>query len=552
MPGMEHAERLWSNLTELGPRRLAALGIIGAAILLAIGLGAYFVARPQMDTLYTGLERDDVARIGSTLTDAGIPFDVNAKGDAVLVPPSQLVRARMILAERGLPQSANAGYELFDHLGSLGLTSFMQEVTRVRALEGEIARTIQSMKGIRAARVHLVLGEPGSFRQEKQPPSASVVIRVETADGVSEAQAIRHLVASAVPGMTIDHVTVLSSDGTLLVAGEGPQNGAAGQSVTLERTVAKEVEDNIRRTLTPYLGLDNFQISVAAKLNTDRKQIKETIYNPDTKVERSVRSVRENQNNQNSSRQKPTTVEQNVPDQQVNATGGNQSAEESQRREDLTNYELSSKTVQTTSDGYDIENLSVAVLVNRSQLVASLGKEASSDAIAARIKEIRDIAMAAAGAKTARGDLVQVTMVDFSASASAMAPEPGLNLGQFLIRQSGTLINAATVLLVAGMLVWFGLRPAVNTILEHRKQSAEELAAQTQLLEAQQATGMSAEQLAYDAGQKLGGDLENDRLLEDLTNKLAHSPIKRLEQMVQLNEEQAVNILKQWMHTEEA
>ncbi|MFX8774291.1 hypothetical protein ABTM73_18955, partial [Acinetobacter baumannii] len=90
-------------------------------------------------------------------------------------------------------------------------------------------------------------------------------------------------------------------------------------------------------------------------------------------------------------------------------------------------------------------------------------------------------------------------------------------------------------LLVAGMLVWFGLRPAVNTILEHRKQSAEELAAPTQLLEAQQATGMSAEQLAYDAGQKLGGDLENDRLLEDLTNKLAHSPIKRLEQMVQLN-----------------
>jgi flagellar M-ring protein FliF len=537
---------------ELGPRRLAALGIIGVAVLLTIGLGAYVLGRPQMDVLYTGLERDDVARVGSTLTDNGIAFDVNAKGDAVLVPPSLMIRARMILAEHGLPQSANAGYELFDHLGSLGLTSFMQEVTRVRALEGEIARTIQSMKGIRAARVHLVMADPGSFRQEAQKPSASVVIRVETADGISEAQAIRHLVASAVPGMSVDRVTVLSSDGTLLVAGDGAKDATAGQSVTLERKVAKEVEENIRRTLTPYLGLDNFQISVAAKLNTDRKQIKETIFNPDSKVERSVRSVRENQNNQNSSRQKPTTVEQNLPDQQVSAAayGGNQSAEESQRREELTNYELSSKVVQTTSDGYGIENLSVAVLVNREQIAASLGKSATPEAIADRLKEIQDIATAAAGAKSARGDVVQVSAVDFTASGSAMAPEPGLNLMQLLMRQSGTLINAATILAVAGMLIWFGLRPAVNTILEHRKATADQFAAEAQMLEGA-AAGMTPEQLAVEAERKLGSAMEQN-LIEDLTNKLAHSPIKRLEQMVQLNEEQAVNILKQWMHAEEA
>ena len=552
MVSMEHAERLWSNLMELGPRRLAALGIIGAAVLLAIGLGAYVLGRPQMDVLYTGLERDDVARVGSTLTDNGIAFDVNAKGDAVLVPPSLMIRARMILAEHGLPQSANAGYELFDHLGSLGLTSFMQEVTRVRALEGEIARTIQSMKGIRAARVHLVMADPGSFRQEAQKPSASVVIRVETADGISEAQAIRHLVASAVPGMTIDRVTVLSSDGTLLVAGDGAKDATAGQAVTLERKVAKEVEENIRRTLTPYLGLDNFQISVAAKLNTDRRQIKETIFNPDSKVERSVRSVRENQNNQNSSRQKPTTVEQNLPDQQINSSayGGNQSAEESQRREDLTNYELSSKVVQTTSDGYGIENLSVAVLINREQLASGLGKTATPEAFAERLKEIQDIATAAAGAKPARGDVVQVSAVDFTASGSAMAPEPGLNVMQLLMRQSGTLINAAMIFAVAGMLIWFGLRPAVNTILEHRKLNADQFAAETQMLEGT-APGMTAEQLAVDAERKLGSAMEQN-LIEDLTNKLAHSPIKRLEQMVQLNEEQAVNILKQWMHSEEA
>ena len=120
----------------------------------------------------------------------------------MLVRYGQTAQARMLLAEKGLPSSANAGYELFDKLGSIGLTSFMQEITRVRALEGEIARTIQAMKGVKAARVHIVLPDTGSFRRNRQPPSASVIMRTESAGDFSPAPAIRHLVAAAVPGMT--------------------------------------------------------------------------------------------------------------------------------------------------------------------------------------------------------------------------------------------------------------------------------------------------------------------------------------------------------------
>lgn len=145
MPGREHLQKLWTNILDLGPRRLIALGLVGLTVFLAVGLGAYYLSRPLRETLYSGLSRDDVSRMGAALKDAGIPFDISADGTSVLVSYGQTAQARMLLAEKGLPQSGKAGYELFNDLGSLGLTSFMQDITRVRALEGEIARTIQTL-----------------------------------------------------------------------------------------------------------------------------------------------------------------------------------------------------------------------------------------------------------------------------------------------------------------------------------------------------------------------------------------------------------------------
>src|SRR5262245_37902582 len=199
MIGREQLERLWRSLIGLGARRLAILGVVGVAVLAMVGLGSYYLSRPQLEAIYTGLSPQDVSRIGAALKEAGIAFDVNAQGTAVLVRYGQTAQARMLLAEKGLPSSASAGYELFDKLGSMGLTSFMQEITRVRALEGELARTIQVMKGVKAARVHIVLPDAASFRRSRQNPSASVIVRTESAGDFPGAAAIRHLVAAAVP-----------------------------------------------------------------------------------------------------------------------------------------------------------------------------------------------------------------------------------------------------------------------------------------------------------------------------------------------------------------
>ena len=157
----------------------------------------------------------------------------------------------MILAEKGLPRSGAVGNELFDKLGSLGLTSFMQDVTRLRALEGELARTIQMMRTVKAARVHIVLPDEGSFRRERQPSSASVVIRTDGGDDRATGQAIRHLVASAVPGMKIDDVTVLNVDGRLLASGTDSIEKSPDNLLSLEKEVSQEIREGVTRTLTP-------------------------------------------------------------------------------------------------------------------------------------------------------------------------------------------------------------------------------------------------------------------------------------------------------------
>ncbi len=295
------------NLQDFGTKRLAIMAGIALLTLAVIGIASVYLNRPSYETLYVGLERSDVNQIGMVLAEAGMNFEVGSDGASVLVPVGTTAKARMLLAEKGLPTSANAGYELFDKVGSLGLTSFMQQVTRVRALDGEIARTIQSLAGVKAARVHIVMSERANFRREEQQPSASVVIRYAGVDGGKAAMSIRHLVAAAVPGLSAEKVTVLDSAGNLLAAGDDPSNTSAVRSLGVERTVESQIEDNIRRALTPYLGPDNFRASVKAEVNTDTRQTEETIFDPESRVERTVQTVKPNEIRNQRQAATPTT-----------------------------------------------------------------------------------------------------------------------------------------------------------------------------------------------------------------------------------------------------
>lgn len=531
-------ERVWGNLLRLGARRLIALAIAGVFIIAATIAAGAFLSRPTQEVLYAGLDKADVGRMGSVLQEAGIPFDVASNGTTIYVRYGQTARARMLLAEKGLPSGANNGYELFDKMGSLGLTSFMQEVTRIRAVEGELARTIQLIRGVRAARVHIVLADEGSFRRPKQAPSASVIVRTDGSADSRFSAAIRHLVSAAVPGMKPDNVTVINSDGTLLATQDDETDLASGRARSLEKNVSNEIQENVRRTLAPYLNIRNFQISVAVRLNTDKRQTTETIFDPNSRVERSVRVTRENQVASNAAQQAGVSVERNIPQEPSRAgPPGKQSSEESQRREELTNYEVSSKSIQTVSGGYALENISIALLINRPSVLAGLGDKASPDALNAQLAEIEALVASAAGLRKDRGDVVKVSAVDFTDIGRDLEAAQGPGLLDQVVQQSGTIVNALVMLIALALVIFFVVRPVTNALL----QAPQGFGEAPPVLEMAQAM---PELPSFPTMM----DQAEDSLIEDIASKPLRAAQTRLEQIVQFDEARAAAVLRQWVH----
>lgn len=540
----QQLQTIIENLKALGAQRLMIMGGMAALVLAVITVGSIYLNRPAMETLYIGLDRGDVTKIGVVLGEAGLTYDIGAEGSSVMVSAGQAGRARMILAEKGLPASANAGYELFDNVGSLGLTSFMQEITRVRALEGEIARTIQSISGIKSARVHIVMSQQANFRREEQKPTASVVIRTRGIDAIQSAMSIRHLVAAAVPGLTADNVTVLDADGSLLAAGEDPTTSSLNRSISIQRTVESQISDNIYRALAPYLGHENFRASVKAVVNTDSRQIEETIFDPDSRVERSIQVIRENDNSNQSTTAAPATVEQNLPDEQDAAGATPQSVEERERREEITNYELNSKRVATVSNGYSISKMSIAVVVNQERLASVIGEGATPEMIASRIAEIREVVATAAGLDEERGDKVSVTALSFVDQAEAEAAAAPSYL-QIAAQYTGSMINALAFVVVVFLVSWFGLRPLAGMLT---KSDEADIPSFDDL---QLSIGSPLDNIALPDPLAEMEPSEND-VMEELKMRLRPAPQERLAQMVDLNEERTAAILRKWTQGETA
>jgi flagellar M-ring protein FliF len=536
-------EQLLAALKKLGARRLIALAIVGITLFGAILVSSIYLNRPQYETLYVGLSRDDVNRMGMALGEAGIPFDVKSDGTSILVPFGKADQARMYLAEKGLPTSNNAGYELFDNMGSLGLTSFMQEITRVRALEGEISRTIQAIRGIKAARVHIVLPEKGSFRRGDQAPSASVVIRTEGDFAMESAQSIRQLVAAAVPQLTAAEVTILDTNGRLLASKDDGTNAGAVMSATLEQNVSASVDENIRKALAPYLGVGHFQTSVQVALDTDRRQTNETVFDPESRVERSVRVVRESGDSKNSTSDNATGVEQNIPQEAIASKNGDSSSEKTDKREELTNYELNSKTVATTSDGYQIKRLSIAVVIDQARLMATAGITPVPDKfVEQQIAKITELVATAAGLDQKRGDIINVTAVNFMEASDEQMPPAATPVSEMIFRQAGSFVNAAALIAAVALVIWFGVRPLMREM--GKPQDVPQLASSSDVTVPNLA---SATNLPTVAPARTEHSLPYDDLSE-LRRRMRVPAQNRLEQMIDMDEERVAAILKQWVH----
>ncbi|HYG90504.1 MAG TPA: flagellar basal-body MS-ring/collar protein FliF, partial [Azospirillum sp.] len=311
---------LLQTLRNLGPARLAAIG--GVALLL-IGFFVYLMTRlsmPDMELLYAELQSSDAAAITKKLDEAKIPYSVDKTGTKIQVPGDQVGTVRMKMAEAGLPSGGSVGYELFDKGEGFGATSFIQNINHLRALEGEMARTVSTLNGVQQARVHLVLPKRELFARTQNPATASVFLKLRAGAQLSRENiaAIQHLIAASVPNLEPSQVSIIDDKGNLLARGMGSNSdellmaNAEEKKLAYERRLVSTIEDLVGRTV----GYGKVRAEVSADLDFDRITTQSEIFDPENQVVRSTQTVNENNQSQDRDPLQPVTVDQNLPTSQ--------------------------------------------------------------------------------------------------------------------------------------------------------------------------------------------------------------------------------------------
>ena len=435
------------------------IGIIAGVLITVVAALVISVTlnKPDTQPIYTNLSREDINAMSRILAENSIEFSANADSGSLSVGPAMVGRSRMILAEHGLPSSQESGYELFDRMNTIGLTSFMQDVTNKRAIEGELVRTIQMIAGINSARVHIVMPEKNVYRRALGgAPTASVVLKTYGRLPSASIFAVRHMVAAAVPSLEVANVTIVDANGTLLTSSEMT---ATNKLVDLEREFEKEAQAKVASALGAHLGGENYRVSVTAKLNSDLRRSEETLFDPDSKVERSTQIVREAGSSQNKETSQATTIEQSLPDAASEGASGQSSLENNERREESTQYEINRKRVEVVSEGYAVEALSVALVVNKARITELLGANPSQSDIDGKLTDLEAIVRSALSISDDRGDKVTVSMVEFiPTEAEAAAGEP-FSVMRLFSMHTGALINAVSLIIAAILFALLGIRP---------------------------------------------------------------------------------------------
>jgi flagellar M-ring protein FliF len=453
-------------IVRLGLARIAAMAVVAV---LMLGFFAFLIMRassPQMAPLYSDLSFEDSAAIVAELQNQNVPYELRAEGATVLVARDQITTIRMALAENGLPQRGQVGYEIFDQQNTLGATSFVQNINNLRALEGELARTISSLARIKTARVHLVLPERELFRRERKDPTASIVLAVRGELSGGEIRAIQHLVASAVEGMTPSRVSVVDGSGRLLASGAGGDDSIIAGEVA-ERTVGIEnrLRDRVEQLLTNVVGAGRARVQVSAELDMNRLTRTSETFDPAGQVVRSTQ-VREIENSATGPGQSgEVTIANELPGaSENNGTGG--STEVGTTTEETTNFEISKTTQTEIVEAGGIARLSVAVVVDGVYADDGSGNSVYQPRSQEELAQITALVRSAIGFNAARGDQVEVANMPFAErpELAAIGTEaPGL-----LDFTRDDLMSAAEMLvtlLIALALVFFVMRPLLRRVL---------------------------------------------------------------------------------------
>jgi len=441
---------------------------------LMLGFFAFLIMRaqtPSLAPLYTGLSLEDSSAIVTELQTMNVPFELRGEGDTILIPRDQITTVRMSLAGAGLPQRGQVGYEIFDSQSTLGATSFVQNINNVRALEGELARTISSLARIKSARVHLVLPERELFRRERTDPSASIALSVRGQLSTSEIRAIQHMVASAIEGLTPSRVSIVDDQGNLLASGtaddeEGVIAGqAAERTLSFENRLRTRVED----MLANVVGAGRARVEVSAEIDFNRSTTTQETFDPDSQVVRSSQ-LRETET-QSGGDSRQVTVANELPGASQNG-GLAGVTDQGKTSEEITNYEISKTTQTAVTEAGAIKRLSVAVVVDGIYATDSSGNTTYAPRSADEIAQILTLVRSAVGYSATRGDSVEVVNMQFAERPELAVPGTDGNGGLLDFTRDDLMNGAemAVTLLIALALVFFVMRPLLRKVLTPESQ----------------------------------------------------------------------------------
>ena len=542
----------------LGPMRLAAIAGVGVSIL---GFFIYLMSRvaaPQMELLYGDLEMGDSKAIIEKLSTDKIPYEVRKDGAEIWVPKDRKNELRVRMAEQAIPSMGRvAGYELFDKQDALSSTSFQQNINYVRALEGELSRTIRAIDKVKVARVHLVLPKREAFAREANEPSASVILKMQGGTRLDKGQvsAIQHLIAAAVPKMKANRISIVDDKGTLLAKGNDNDQEVAAQAadelkLSTEGRLARTVESMLERSLGP----GRVRAEVSVEMDLSRAVTTEETYDPDSRVVRSQVTVNENEENTDGE-QSSVSVTNNLPDPNASNSTGNKSSSKSGKTQETTNYEISKKVKNTVREMGEIRRITAAVLVDGVYDIGADGKKIYRDRTPEETAKLEELVRNAIGFDRSRQDQVKVVSMQFAGGDEQYAAEePGefiFGMRRDFVEKIASNLGLSIVAILFLLLV---LRPLIGRAIESMQGQVGPDG--RRLLTADgsgvpQLAGPGAPAMPAPA---LGGEEEviADELIDidKVEGRVKASSIRKIGEIVDKHPEEALSIIRNWLYQE--
>lgn len=417
---MSAVSNLRTALMQLGLQRLLIMGGVAIALLVVIGMVAFKGSQPEMAYLYTDLDPGSAQSITEKLKAQNVPFQISPDGTGVMAPRDRLAELRMSLASDRI--GAKIGYEVLDSEEPFGVSASRAKMNETRAIEGELARSIESLNSVRGARVHLVMPERALFTAEARKPTASITLKTQGRLSAESVEAIRYLVSSAVPELSPESVSIIDQNGTLLArAGDsGVLGGASGEE--RQATVEARMRSELESLLEPIVGQGKVRVEVAVALDLASSREETETFNPDGQViARQVTVESSDQNDEKPAGGQAGSVGEQLPEAQEQAAGAGKAGRlsaKSESSEDVTYQNSRTQKVVEQAPG-KIERLTVAVMLD--------GGKKGLDA--AQLKRLTRLVENAVGADSSRGDSVVVENMTFAAPADVADESGGLPMG---------------------------------------------------------------------------------------------------------------------------